>query len=502
MGQRAGRDSSDRLSQRCISFLLFFAVVQGRRTKFRFLSIFTDMSSLADGESSSSSPELKQGEQEAPADAGKSGVKVDSPHKRSSTKADKHEKKKKKKKKSKKSKRDKRRVTEVGLPIEAGAGSGETAKSAGQSAHAEPVPVSKTPDDGSLEELLRRSGVGGGGASRHPGEKSVAPSSADSMSSSAQKASTSTTRGANIAAAALVSSFQRSQSHQQLTKLQDALRKQFTCALCRDLLYKPVTTPCGHSFCQACLLHMAATGGNLIAAAAGATPGSAEAAVRDESSYSGVLKDFKCPICRTELPGCVAQTGVSVVLWDAVNSVFKGYAWQRRSEHEAELAHARALPVGAWATYYRQRIGAIVDRIEEGREVHGSFDGHDDSTTAAGGGGEAATDNLSSNRMNRRVIKEQRDGRVVCQEIRVHPDDRFRRHAVAFVRFPRGEILVRSFVLPPQFVAPSLAARTVAMQSKSTIMSIELEELPLPTFDLEMLLILYAFGSVYPNPLR
>ena len=414
-------------SSNCCILCLWGGSVVKKKESFK-------MSSVVGGDDSSSSPQLGTG---SSADNDESDVKDDKAVKNNSAQAGKSERKKKKKKKkkkrSKKSKSDKKQDPQTNLPAKAEAASAEANGSTGQSAQAKP-------GDGGLEELLRRSGVGVGGASHHPEGKSVPPSSADSTAPSAHNASTpSATRGAGIAAAALVSSFQRSQSHQQLIKLKDVLRKQFTCALCRDLLYKPVTTPCGHSFCQACLLHMAATGGNLVAAATGA-PGSAEAAVRDESSYSGILKDFKCPMCRTELPGCVAQTGVSVALWDAVNAVFKGYAWQRRSEHEAELAHARALPVGAWATYYRQRIGAIVDRIEEGREVHGSFDGHDNSTAS----GEAATDNLNSNRMNRRVIKEQRDGRVVCQEVRVHPDDRFRRHAVAFVRFPRADILVRA----------------------------------------------------------
>jgi len=28
---------------------------------------------------------------------------------------------------------------------------------------------------------------------------------------------------------------------------------EFNCAICLDLMYSPVTTPCGHTFCKYCL---------------------------------------------------------------------------------------------------------------------------------------------------------------------------------------------------------------------------------------------------------
>ena len=251
-------------------------------------------------------------------------------------------------------------------------------------------------------------------------------------SSSATKA-TSSRSNSSSAAATLLGSFGKVKQGQQLAQIRTTLRKEFTCPLCCDILYKPVTTPCGHSFCQACLLHMAVTGGNLINSSSSTVDEVAAAAVVQEATYEGVLKDFNCPLCRTRLPGFVAQVGVSVVLWDAVNTVFSGYAWQHRAEHEAELARARAIPTGAWASYYRQRLGKIVDGIEEGRDVHGDFDGEGD----GGGGG---------NKKSRREITETKDGRVVVQDISVSDQDRFRRHAVAFIRFPRKAPTVRAFI--------------------------------------------------------
>ena len=29
--------------------------------------------------------------------------------------------------------------------------------------------------------------------------------------------------------------------------------EEFQCAICWQLMYKPVTTPCGHTFCKKCL---------------------------------------------------------------------------------------------------------------------------------------------------------------------------------------------------------------------------------------------------------
>lgn len=219
----------------------------------------------------------------------------------------------------------------------------------------------------------------------------------------------------------LISKLKKSQEIQTYRKMRSALKTQFTCAICCDIMYKPVTTPCGHSFCQACLLHMAATGGNLSCVSdSSIMPLSGIPTLAPGVSCFDVLQDFKCPLCRTSLPGFVSQTGVNVTLWSTINVVFEGHIWQHRSQHETALAQARTLPVGAWTNYYRQRLGKIVDNIEAEREMHGEYDGDD----------MHATDGHV-------VVTEAEGDRFIVQTICKHPHDRFRRLVVALTRFPR-----------------------------------------------------------------
>uniref|UniRef100_A0A3Q4HML9 RING-type domain-containing protein n=1 Tax=Neolamprologus brichardi TaxID=32507 RepID=A0A3Q4HML9_NEOBR len=58
---------------------------------------------------------------------------------------------------------------------------------------------------------------------------------------------------------------------------------QFTCSICLEVFNKPVTTPCGHSFCQTCI-----------------------------SSYwdGNSTKMYQCPLCKESFlkrptPGCL-----------------------------------------------------------------------------------------------------------------------------------------------------------------------------------------------------
>jgi hypothetical protein len=84
-----------------------------------------------------------------------------------------------------------------------------------------------------------------------------------------------------------------------------SLREDFTCAVCRDLLYRPVVTTCGHAFCQACLVQMATalrkpTRGHL-------TTGS---------------DAFGCPCCRTPLELRAVRSKVCVPLSCAITRLF------------------------------------------------------------------------------------------------------------------------------------------------------------------------------------
>ncbi|PWZ56524.1 LON peptidase N-terminal domain and RING finger protein 1 [Zea mays] len=77
----------------------------------------------------------------------------------------------------------------------------------------------------------------------------------------------------------------------------------FECTLCFKLLYEPVTTPCGHSFCRSCL-HQSMDHGN------------------------------KCPMCRTVLFIGPRTCPISVTLSNIIQRNFPEEYAERRSEHE------------------------------------------------------------------------------------------------------------------------------------------------------------------------
>ncbi|KAL6647957.1 hypothetical protein ACP70R_012181 [Stipagrostis hirtigluma subsp. patula] len=77
----------------------------------------------------------------------------------------------------------------------------------------------------------------------------------------------------------------------------------FECTLCLKLLYEPVTTPCGHSFCRSCL-HQSMDHGN------------------------------KCPMCRTVLFIGPRTYPISVTLSNIIQRNFPEEYAERRSEHE------------------------------------------------------------------------------------------------------------------------------------------------------------------------
>ncbi|KAL3138492.1 hypothetical protein ABBQ32_006282 [Trebouxia sp. C0010 RCD-2024] len=85
---------------------------------------------------------------------------------------------------------------------------------------------------------------------------------------------------------------------------------EFECILCLKMLYQPVTTPCGHTFCRDCFLRAG-----------------------DHSN--------KCPMCRTVLH--VGRTlPITVTLQKIIEKSFPGEYAQRRADALALEAHNRA----------------------------------------------------------------------------------------------------------------------------------------------------------------
>ncbi|KAK9119112.1 hypothetical protein Scep_017205 [Stephania cephalantha] len=84
-------------------------------------------------------------------------------------------------------------------------------------------------------------------------------------------------------------------------KLQHA--DEFDCTLCLKLLYEPITTPCGHSFCRPCL-------------------------------FQSMDHGNKCPMCRTVLFISPRRYSISVTLKNILQKNFPEEYAERKSEHE------------------------------------------------------------------------------------------------------------------------------------------------------------------------
>eukprot|EP01118_Nematostelium_gracile_P020151 TRINITY_DN9679_c0_g1_i1.p1 TRINITY_DN9679_c0_g1~~TRINITY_DN9679_c0_g1_i1.p1 ORF type:complete len:189 (+),score=33.00 TRINITY_DN9679_c0_g1_i1:113-679(+) len=80
----------------------------------------------------------------------------------------------------------------------------------------------------------------------------------------------------------------------------------FECSLCFRLFCKPITTPCGHTYCKNCIL--------------------------SSLKYSPM-----CPLCRTELgSGGKFKTNCNIVLINILEKHFKEQYSQRQEEDEKE----------------------------------------------------------------------------------------------------------------------------------------------------------------------
>ncbi|MCL7038688.1 hypothetical protein MKW94_001902 [Papaver nudicaule] len=77
----------------------------------------------------------------------------------------------------------------------------------------------------------------------------------------------------------------------------------FDCTVCLKLLYEPITTPCGHSFCRACL-------------------------------FQSMDHGNKCPMCRTVLFISPRTSSISVTLNNIIQKNFPAEYAERKSENE------------------------------------------------------------------------------------------------------------------------------------------------------------------------
>lgn len=78
----------------------------------------------------------------------------------------------------------------------------------------------------------------------------------------------------------------------------------FDCTLCLKLLYEPITTPCGHSFCRSCL-------------------------------FQSMDRSNKCPLCRTVLFITPRICGISVTLNNIIQKNFPEEYAERKLENDS-----------------------------------------------------------------------------------------------------------------------------------------------------------------------
>ncbi|XP_011072801.1 LON peptidase N-terminal domain and RING finger protein 1 isoform X1 [Sesamum indicum] len=78
----------------------------------------------------------------------------------------------------------------------------------------------------------------------------------------------------------------------------------YDCTLCLKLLYEPITTPCGHSFCRSCL-------------------------------FQSMDRGNRCPLCRTVLFISPRTSAISVTLNNIIQKNFPEEYAERKSEHDS-----------------------------------------------------------------------------------------------------------------------------------------------------------------------
>ncbi|XVF11877.1 hypothetical protein REPUB_Repub08aG0065300 [Reevesia pubescens] len=95
------------------------------------------------------------------------------------------------------------------------------------------------------------------------------------------------------------SSLMRTRCHEGPERTDD-----FDCTLCLKLLYEPITTPCGHSFCRTCL-------------------------------FQTMDRSNKCPLCRTVLFISPKTCAISVTLNNIIQKNFPEEYAERKTEHDS-----------------------------------------------------------------------------------------------------------------------------------------------------------------------
>lgn len=140
------------------------------------------------------------------------------------------------------------------------------------------------------------------------------------------------------------------------SKMAEALTNIFSCLICSELLFQPVTTPCGHTYCRGCLC-------------------------------KAIQFTDTCPMCRTILhTDAVSETSINTTLQDTIQTIFPEECEERRVELREEVMNnaiaMRRLPIFPLDTVcfpeqhfpmhiFEQRYRTMLKRVMKGSRKFG-----------------------------------------------------------------------------------------------------------------------------------